>query len=218
MVSQALVTRKAQFGYGKVAQKVGVPCGHYRPVGSGDPLATGWPLAPVNALFYPSPNLAFTTPSKYGAPQWLGLFDTSQTIVGDYLIEPNEGTFFIASQETFTPAYVISCNRVLTFTRPGAGPPGPGYYGGDVTATEDPLLTRWPASVTQGTKGNDGPVKIPGDIRNPWVQILLPAVAGVQLRSGDLATDEQGILQRYMISSVELTSLGYRLTAQLMVT
>jgi hypothetical protein len=217
VVSQALVTQKAQFGYGKVAQKVGLPCGHLRPVGGGD-FGTLWPLPSINALFYPNKDLAFTTPSKYGAPQWLGLFDTSQTIVGDFLIEPNLGTFFIASQETFVPAYVISCNRVLTFTRPGAGPAGPGYYGGDVTDTESPLMTRWPAAVTQGTKGTEGSVKLPSDERLPWVQILIPAVSGVQIRSGDLAVDEQEIPQRYNVSSCELTSLGYRITAALLVT
>ena len=214
MVSQALVTSKAQFGYGKVAEKVGIPCGLYRPIGPGDPIAAGNPLQPINALFYSNPSLLFNTPSKYGKPEWIGLFDMSQTIVGDYIVEPNLGTFFVASLETFLPAYVIRCNQVLTFTRPGAGPSGPGYYGGDQTATEDPLLDSWPASVIQGTKGNDGDTRLPGDIRTPWVTILLPSVSGVQLRSGDIVVDTQTLLQRWILSNVELTALGYRITAE----
>lgn len=214
MVNQALITKHVRFGYGKSASKVGVECGHYRPTSASDPLASGWPLTPIFAAFDTDFNFSFVKPSNYvGDPVYAGLFDTTNTIVGDYIVEPQMGTFFIASQETFKAAMCISCNRVLTFTRPAAGPSGASYYGGDVTATETPLLTRWPASVRNGTKGEASFVNLPGDVRQPWVQILVPSVGGVQLRSGDVVVDEQGITQRYILSATELTSFGYRLTA-----
>lgn len=220
MVSQALVTKKVRFGYGKAASKVGVECGHYRPTSASDPLASGWPLTPIFAAFDINFNFPFIVPANYGHPVFAGLLDATNTIIGDYIVEPKMGTFFIVSQETFKAPMCVQCNRVLTFTRPGGGPSGSGYYGGDESATETPLLTRWPASVLFGTKGEAGEAftRLPGDVRNPWVAILLPAVALVQLRSGDVVVDEQGITQRYIISSCELTGLGYRLTATIAVT
>lgn len=215
MVDQYLITAKANFGYGKAAQKAGLPCALYRPVGTGDPIASGNPLQPINALFYSSPSLNFSTPNKYGHPQYIAVLDMGQVLVGDYIVDPNMGTFFVASLETFLPAYVVQCNRVITVGRPGFPPSGAAYYGGDETATETPQITRWPAAVTQGTKGALGDVKLPGDIRDAWVAILLPDTTrfGAQIRAGDVITDEQSITQRWIVSSSELTSLGYRLTA-----
>lgn len=214
MVDQYLITAKANFGYGKAAQKAGLPCALYRPVSADDPIASGNPLQPISALFYSAPSLNFTTPSKYGKPEWIGVLDMGQVLVGDYIIDPNLGTFFVASLETFLPAYVIQCNRVITIGRPSSPPSGAGYYGGDETATETPQITRWPAAVNAGTKGALGDVKLPGDIRDAWVTILLPDITpfGVQIRAGDVVTDEQSIMQRWIVSSSELTSLGYRLT------
>ena len=73
-------------------------------------------------------------------------------------------------------------------------------------------------AVTQGTKGDAGEMKLPGDTRLGWVSILVPSVSGVQVRSGDVVTDAQALPQRYTISGVELTALGYRITAALAAT
>jgi hypothetical protein len=217
VVDQYLITTKVQFGYGKSAQKAGLPCAHYRPISTADPIVSGNPLPPIMALFYPWSTLNFTLPSKYGKPEWVGILDASLVLVGDYVVDPNLGTFFIASLETYLPAYVARCNRALTIGRPGAPPSGIGYYGGDETATETRILTAWPAAVVQGPKGNEADpfARLPGDVKMPWVTILLPSSIpfGVQIRAGDVVTDEQAITQRYIVSSTELTALGYRLTA-----
>jgi hypothetical protein len=42
--------------------------------------------------------------------------------------------------------------------------------------------------------------------------VLLPEAPGVILRAGDLIADELG--RRYIVSSAELTDLGWRITAQ----
>jgi hypothetical protein len=66
--------------------------------------------------------------------------------------------------------------------------------------------------VLQGTKGEKGGVALPGDVRDAWWAILLPFVPGVVLRSGDLISDD--LSRRYIISSAELTDLGWRITCQ----
>jgi len=49
-----------------------------------------------------------------------------------------------------------------------------GAWPGDITADETALITGWPASIVQGTKGEKGEVNIPGDIRLSWFNIILP--------------------------------------------
>jgi hypothetical protein len=85
-------------------------------------------------------------------------------------------------------------------------------YEGNTPDTQTPLATGWYASVLQGTKGEKNEVGLPGDVRNPWWLILLPQIPGVTLRTSDLVSDDIG--RRYVISSAELTDLGWRLTAQ----
>ena len=60
-------------------------------------------------------------------------------------------------------------------------------------------------------------MQLPGDTRLPWVAILLPPTP-VQLRSADIALDEQAMPMRYILSGTELTDLGWRMTATLAVT
>lgn len=175
-------------------------------------------MEPVWCAFDINFTFPFTIPANYRTDVYAGLFSTATTIVGDYIIDPDNGTFFIISQETFKAPMCVLTNQTLTFLRPGSAPSGPGFYGGDETATEVPLLTRWPCAVSAGTKGERGDAGLPEDPRDPWVQILLPSVGGVQLRYGDIVVDDQTIPQRYVLSSCELTSLGYRLTASLAVT
>jgi hypothetical protein len=68
-----------------------------------------------------------------------------------------------------------------------------------------------------GQKSDKGPVDLPGDVRNPSWLILLPPLPGnVYLRSADVITDEQS--RRYVISSAELTDLGWRISAMQVLT
>ena len=110
------------------------------------------------------------------------------------------------------PILMVECNRTLTVLRPeqqtGVGAVG---YGGNTSAGETTLMQGWPASVLQGTKGEKTEAALPGDNRTPWWSILMPAFAGVILRTADIMTDE--LNRRYIISSAELTDAGWRLTA-----
>jgi hypothetical protein len=203
---QALVYR----GYAISAAKIGLPYAQYRP-DSAD--LTNWsPIATLLASFN-AEDMKYSKPNKYAKPTWYVLIDGSQTQVGDYLIGSG-GTFFIAAQQAILPILAVECNRVLSFARPQAQAQVGAVtnYEGNTTALQTPLAAGWPASVLQGTKGEKNEVNLPGDVRNPWWAILLPAIPGVTLRTTDLIEDDLG--RRYILSSVELTDLGYRCTAQ----
>lgn len=202
---QALVYK----GYAISAGKIGLPYAQYRP-DSAD--LTNWsPIATLLASFN-AEDMKYSKPNKYAKPTWYVLIDGSQTQVGDYLIGPG-GTFFIAAQQAILPILVVECNRTLSFARPQAQLQVGAVtnYEGNTEALQTPLASGWPASVLQGTKGEKNEVNLPGDTRNPWWLILLPAIPGVTLRTTDLVFDDLG--RRMILSSVELTDLGYRCTA-----
>lgn len=197
-------------GYAISAAKIGLPYAQYRPVSS-DITA----LAPISTSLLASFNaedMKYGKPNKYGKPTWYALLDGTQTQVGDYLVGA-AGTFFIAAQQPLLPILAVECNRTLSFARPQAQSDVGAVtnYEGNTPDTQTPLATGWYASVLQGTKGEKNEVALPSDVRTPWWAMLFPAIPGVTLQSGDLVSDDIG--RRYILSSVELTDLGYRCTA-----
>ncbi|WP_230371027.1 hypothetical protein [Paludibacterium denitrificans] len=72
------------------------------------------------------------------------------------------------------PIYCVQCNRTVNVLRvsmdSGVGQIG---YGGDTADTEQVLMSGWPASVLQGTKGERNEAGLPGDTRTPWWAILM---------------------------------------------
>lgn len=214
-MDQATINAKVAFGLGKAAQYVGAPFELHRPGAPRDAIGGLWRIATLKAAFAADAKLTFTTAPLFGKLDYYGTFDTAQTQPGDFLVHPQQGIYYIAAQEPMTIPHLMRCNRVLTFTRPNGGGTGADYYGGDVTANETPLLTGWPAGLVQGTRGEAGPLKLPGDTRMPLMTIYVSAFPGVDLHAGDIATDDEPIPSRFTLSSVERTSLGYRLTGML---
>ncbi|KVC81389.1 hypothetical protein [Burkholderia ubonensis] len=209
-MDSATLQNRIYKGYGKAALRIGPIYSQYRPTSASNPIASGTLLGTLNASFN-AMDMTYGRPNVYGKALWYALVDGTQTKIGDYLINAAQ-TFFIAAMQQTLPILAVECNRTLNVLRPfqqsGVGATG---YGGDTAAGETPLMTGWPASVLQGTKGEKNEVNLPGDVRNPWWQILLPAFAGVTLRTADIITDD--ISRRYTISSAELTDLGWRCTA-----
>lgn len=199
-------------GYAAAAGALGQPHQLFRPVGSTGPTAPERLVASLPATFSPD-NSKYRQASGYGKPVWTVLVDGRLTRVGDYLVGPS-GTFFVSAMESLLPIQAIQCNANGDFKRPSAAGRGGGKqrYGGDVAATETDLMTGWPIAFTQGTKGEQGDVKLPGDVRQPWFAVLVPAVPGLEIQTDDVLLVGE---HRYKISSTELSDKGWRLTAML---
>lgn len=194
-------------GYGQAAKRIGFDYQQYRATSADNPLSSALQTLPASF----TTNFKYSAPNKYGEATWIGLFDGTDFAPGDYLVGPG-GTFFIAAMQATLPIYCVQTNRTVTLLRvsmdDGVGQVG---YGGDTPETEVPLMQNWPASVLQGTKGEANETKLPGDVRTPWWAILMPAWPGVIIRTSDILTDDLG--RKYVISSAELTDMGWRMTA-----
>ncbi|MBM2884096.1 hypothetical protein JFK97_06800 [Chromobacterium phragmitis] len=194
--------------YGRLAGRVGLPHSFTRPVDPLHPMQPA-PYAQQPASF--NQEFRYARPNKYATPTWNGVFDGTPCKVGDYITGPS-GTFFIAAMQQALPILVVDCNRTISILRETrADGFGQLPYGGDTPDIEQPLMAGWPASVLQGPKGEKNETGLPGDVRTPWWAILLPAWPTVTIRTSDIIADDLG--RRYIVSSAELTDLGWRLTA-----
>jgi hypothetical protein len=175
------------------------------------PLPSPLTTAPYATLFVSlnAEDMTYRRPNKYGKATWYALFDATSANVGDYLLGP-AGTYFIAALQLLLPILVVECNRTATVYRPQVQTGADGEYAGTTTENETPIMTGWPCSILQGTKGEKNESNLPGDTRSPWWTILLP-YADIQILPNDIITDDQGI--RYVVSSPELSDLGWRITA-----
>ena len=200
-------------GYAKAAQRLGLACSQYRPTSAlSSAIAAGNLVRTLQASFN-AKDFAYGKAQDYGKATWYCLADGTQLAPSDYLVRPDGVPFFIAAQQPLLPILAVECNRVVNVLRPqqqaGVGAQG---YGGDTVALETPLVTGFPASVLAGSKSDRALVNLPGDVRNPAWNVLLPELPGdVFLRIEDVITDDQA--KRYVISSAELTELGWRINA-----
>jgi hypothetical protein len=200
-------------GYAKAATRLGLPCSQYRPTSALLPaIAAGNLLQTLSASFN-AQDFKYAKAQGYGKATWSCLADGAQLAPGDYLVRPDGVAFYIAALQPLLPISAIECNRTINVLRPqqqsGVGAQG---YGGDTVAAETLLVSQFPASVLVGTKSDRSLVNLPGDVRNPAWNILLPALPGsVLLRNEDVITDDQA--RRYVISSAELSELGWRINA-----
>ncbi len=201
-----------------IAAALGQPFDQYRPAGASNPLAAKLQTFPAQFVANTASTAGrFNTPNAYGKPLWQVLADGSQLQVGDYLIGAS-GRFFIAAMQPLLPILAVECNRTISVSTAGVDPTDgaadAGYLGNTAAKNAlpgDDIMNGWPASVLQGSKGEATPEKLPSDTRAAWWSMLLPAVAGVQIRYGNLITDDLG--RSYTVSSAELTDLGWRLSA-----
>lgn len=202
---------KLYYGYAKSAQYIGTAFAQYRPTSALNP-TTGTPLNASLLASFNAKDMAYSKAQDFAKATWYCLADGTQLNVFDYLV--GEQTYYIAAMQPLLPILAVQCNEVLSITRPQLQTQVGGVtdYEGTVAANETPLMTAWPAAVIQGSKGEKGEVVLPGDVRNAWWAIMLPAASGVTLRSGDLIYSS--LNRRYIISSAELTPLGWRITAQ----
>lgn len=222
-MNQAQIQAKVNHGYAMAALRLGALFTQYRPADPLAPLAT--PLGTMLADFDIDPKFSYRAPSKYGNPLYYGLFDGTNVLVGDYLttaqfsgdfstdFSAGTRTFFVAGYEPNKPMLCVSCNAIISVLEPNDGVPTATSYLGEQNTTYTPLLAGWPASVLDKYRGSKGVVDLPGDVRLPWVEVLLPAYPGITIEMADRITDDRGRV--YTVSSTEITDLGWRMTAQL---
>jgi hypothetical protein len=185
-------------------------------------------------------DMKYNRPNKYGKPTWYALVDGQDLQAGDYFIHEDshkgllledggsllteakgkfllegalKGTYFIAALQPLLPILVVECNRVVSLFKPGAQSGiGAQGYGGTTAANETLYAESVPCSILQGTKGEKSEANLPDDTRSPWWTVLMPSAVG-RIAPDDIMIDD--LDQRYVISSNELTDLGYRCTAMM---
>ena len=217
MVSMATIQPKVDHGFAVAARKLGVPCQWYRPTGPINPLASGNLLGSLQVLFDTNADMRQQQPRRRQKPEdWYGAFDTAGVQIGDYLVTPTPETFFVTTLDLYRPSRLVQCNRIVDIHAPGTMPAlgfNPGY-GGDNRTDEAVVVSGWPASLIKGPRGEAGDVKLPGDSKLPWEELLLPEIPGTDIRNDMilLYTAPEGTF-RLVLVLVELTSLGYRCMA-----
>lgn len=193
------------------ARSVGLRTDAYRPSGVADPLHPTNRFLRLQAAFS-NVHGGFERANTYDHPLWNGIFDAAYTQVGDYLVQPS-GTWFIAAQQSLMPVLCVRADRIVSLTRPAAPiSTGVNAYGGITAATNMPLLTNWPASVRSASAAGVPPADLPGDSSVSHWTVLLPAHPEVIVQFSDLMTDDLG--RNAVVSSAELTDLGWRLSVR----
>jgi hypothetical protein len=202
---------RIEWGNNVAARAIGLPTDAYRPCGPASPLDKANRYLKLPAAFTP-PHGKLTRANPYGATLWNGIFDSAYTRVGDYLVQ-DDRIWFIAAQQPLLPVLCVRTNRTVSFARPAApSSSGINTYGGVTPTTNTPLLMNWPACVT-GASGSGAPAaELPTDETVPYWTVLLPAWPSVVLRLSDLMTDDLG--RNAVVSAIELTDLGWRLSVK----
>ena len=212
MDAARLIDRVAR-GMGQAALHLGELYEAFRPRSPINAVSPANRLLCLNAAFH-SEDKDWNRSARYDQPIWFGVFDTAYTQPGDYLQGPG-GIFVAAAQPPLLPTVCVLTNRVVSFTRAdGAREPGGNGYGGVQQREETLLLKSWPASVLMASAGGRGAGALPGEPGPASWIVRLPALQGqrsAELRQDDLMTDETGT--RAVVSAVERTELGWRLTA-----
>jgi hypothetical protein len=188
-------------------------------------------------------DMKYGRPNKYGKATWYALVDGHDLKPGDYFIGQRahsgllledggklltesggemllegamQGTFFVAGLQHLLPILVVECNRTISIYKPQAQPGvGAQEYGGTTADNQKLIVSGVPCSILQGTKGEKSEASLPSDTRSPWWTVLMPASVG-SVVSDDIIEDDLG--QRYIVSSPELTDLGWRLTCMMALT
>jgi hypothetical protein len=221
----ARLQTKVYSGYGKSAQRTGYAFTVYRPASGSAPIVSGNVVgSPINAAFTPrssggSGGFNFTTTNDYTKPLFHGLFDATNIHVGDYLTAAGHGAYFVIAKPDLAPSLCVQCNNMVSVLRAQeASGAGAQSYIGATSGNEASIMASFPASVIYEARGKNSGAALPMDDVNPYFVILLPAVAGIDVRATDIITDNNSPVRRYTVSSSELSPFGWRIVARLATT
>lgn len=208
MDAQQLAAKVNQ-GNGKAAKRLGSTARHYRAVSPFSPL-DAQPLRELSASF--ATDYHYARAVRFGQATRIGIFDAEGFEAGDIMVSTG-GTFFVAAMPLLQPVLCVRTERLVSIRRTAQAGSDSGLqdYSGTTAASEKLMMSGWPASILLSRGGEHSPLKLPGETRSAWHNILMPAFRGLSLHAGDFVTDEAG--QRYVVSGTELTDMGWRLTA-----
>lgn len=195
-------------GYDKAAQRIGIDFTIYRSTTAIDPISPDNIQGTIKASFNVSWN--YERASKYANSVWQLVADGTLLQPFDYLKSATQ-IYFVAGKQLILPMLAVSCNQSIDIKRP-VGPSGKGYQGYSAfeDSTAETIYRDCPASYLQGTRGTNNPNDLPTDAKMPWFIVLLPMLGGQLIQTGDFLENSFGV--RHMVSSAELTDLGWRLT------
>lgn len=200
-------------GMGAAARVFGLPYDAFRPEGAVDPLRSELRFLRLPAAF-DGGDPGYRRPGGYERGL-RGTFDSAYLAVGDLLRGPR-GVLFVAMLPPLARPLCVLTNAVVRASRPdGPGAIGLNPYGGVLADRQAPLLSGWPAHLLPGGGGRAG--GMPGDGELGGFSLLLPLGAPA-LRGSDIVVaeytvaDQAGSEQRFVVGTVALSELGWRLS------
>ncbi|MDE8348933.1 MAG: hypothetical protein POG74_05535 [Acidocella sp.] len=197
------------YGAGCAARRVGFIHDAYRPDGPASPLDLAKRVMRLTVA-YVLPGGSVAAPSGVAVPFRQAWADWSYLQVGDYLVGP-EGCAFVVAIEPPKPMMVVMTNAVIEISRPAAPVlAGINPYGAALPATMMNILSGFPASLMVGGLGDRTRAGLPDDTRVPGFIAMLPSVASVQPRVGDLVSNEWA--ERFVVTAVEHIGGMWRLS------
>jgi hypothetical protein len=188
-------------GWGTAARRTGVPYIVYRPNGSANPLSSRNRVIRLYATLVPSGGTA-TGINGYGSILWRGVFDSSYTLPGDYLIGP-DASFFIASQWTGQPILCVQTHNIVTIYRSQTAVSG--SYSGFVVSAAQEVVLGWPTLLVASTARIAG--TLPEAHFGNWIAFLPTLPTSLQV--ADVVSDDLG--RQFIVAAAQSSGLGWRL-------
>jgi hypothetical protein len=206
MTDYASIQSKINRAYGKCALKIGVETSIYRAPNGINPIS----INNFIGTTFLSQNVAWSymKSNKFNNLFWQLVIDRTQLKPYDYLVN-EQFTFYVSDMEPIAPTSGIECNRIISLTRPNQDyVAGSNSYGGYDPNTEIQIMENCPVGILTGGRMEKNPFGLPLDTRSPSYIVYIPNLPGVAPRIGDFINDDRAV--KLALSSVELTSLGYR--------
>lgn len=214
-VDQLLLVERLNAGYGRAATFLGRSVRVYRPDGR-QPLIPAldsrYAILETPAWFNPDPRMRQVRPAAAEKPVVFSAIDGTQVQQGDYLVGPEQNTWFVGSIQALLAIPCVRCNRAFTVTRAVAAT-GANAYGGNAPAAMTTVLTGWPGFVTAKPRGIGAEERVPGDTKLDLVLISLPVTPGAEILPNDVIIDDQARPMRYTASLASATGWGWTIEA-----
>lgn len=209
------INEKIRFGYARAAQKLGRQTALYRSSSAIDPLNEDNFIGYLPMVV--SQDFTWMKANRPGNAYWLLFIDGRQSTYPlsaqemDYLVDA-DNTYFVLSKEYQLPMQAVQCNAMVQVIRPDQSTEA-GVQAYSAFTPDSSLLKmdKVPCSILMKAAGEKPPSKLPTDTREPSWVVLMPHLGEIILKTGDVIIDD--LERQFVISVVEVTEFGFRLTA-----